>query len=297
VNKGVYRIRKVSSGQPRETQDVIKTIEKVHEELNAWGETLPPDIKLVDGIARGRSVALLHLLHNQVAHPNHIFVMTTKARILGQMYILTTRPSLLLAAKQCTAALCLSFDNSPSLPTHIEEHVSRCIRAARSIIMLAKQLEESGWISHHSFTDHQYIFSAIIVLLLGRLVREGDQMGSFTGGGNEIPTNDQKDISFGILTLSRFGERGNGAAADSARISSELDAVVSRILCTRHQGSPAPSVQYSDHPASSAGLGSNYAATDYANQQYPARFSVSSAKADSATEEVSSWLQTSHFDR
>lgn len=71
------------SGQPRETQDVIKTIEKVHEELNAWSETLPPDIKLVNGIARGRSVALLHLLHNQVAHPNHIFVITTKVSDSG----------------------------------------------------------------------------------------------------------------------------------------------------------------------------------------------------------------------
>lgn len=203
---------------------------------------------------------------------------------------------MLLAAKQRTAALCLSFDNTPSLPAHIEEHVSTCIRAARSIIMLAKQLEESGWISHHSFTDHQYIFSAIIVLLLGRLVREGDQIGSFTGGGNEIPSSDQKDISFGILTLSRFGERGNGTAADSAKISSELNTVVSRILCARHQESPASSVQYSDHPASSARLGSNYAATDYANQHYPARFGVSSAQADSATEEVSAGLQTGHFD-
>jgi len=83
VNKGVYRIHKVSSGQPRETQDVIGTIEKVHEKLNAWSETLPPDIKLVNGIARGRSVALLHLLHNQVAHPNHIFEMTTKVSDSG----------------------------------------------------------------------------------------------------------------------------------------------------------------------------------------------------------------------
>lgn len=83
MNKGVYRIRKVPSGQPRETQDVIKTIEKVHEELNAWSETLPPDIKLVNGIARGRSVALLHLLHNQVAHPNYIFVIATKVSDSG----------------------------------------------------------------------------------------------------------------------------------------------------------------------------------------------------------------------
>ncbi|KAG0136434.1 hypothetical protein HOY82DRAFT_599049 [Tuber indicum] len=274
----VYRIRKVPSGPLRETQDVIKTIEKVHEELSAWSETLPPEIKLVNGISRERSVVLLHLLHNQ-------------------MYILTTRPSLLLAAKQRTAALCLSSDNTPSLPAHIEGHVSVCISAARRNIMLVKQLEELGGVSHHSFTDNQYIFTAIVVLLLSRLVREGDQMGSFMAGANEIPTNDEKDISFGILTLSRFGERGNETAADGARISSELDAAVSRILCTRHQESPASSVQYSDHPASNVGLISDYAVTDYASQQYQARFNASSTQADSATEEVSAWLQTGHFDR
>ncbi|KAG0633044.1 hypothetical protein HOY80DRAFT_1141707 [Tuber brumale] len=278
VVSGVYRIRKVPSGQLRETQDVIKTIEKVHEELSAWSETLPPEIRLVDGIAEERSVVLLHLLHNQ-------------------MYILTTRPSLLLAAKQRTAALCLSSDNTPSLPAHIEEHVSVCISAARRNIMLVKQLGELGRISHHSFTDHQYIFTAIIVLLLSRVVREGDQMGTFMAGANEIPTNDEKDISFGILTLSGFGERGNETAADSARISSELDAAVSRILCTRHQESPASTVQYPDHPASNVGLISDYAVRDYASQRYRARLNASSTQADSATEEVSAWLQTGHFDR
>ncbi|RPB01169.1 hypothetical protein L873DRAFT_691237 [Choiromyces venosus 120613-1] len=274
----VYRIRKVVSGQSRETQDVIKTIEKVHEELNAWSENLPAEIRLESGISRERSVVLLHLLHNQ-------------------MYILTTRPSLLLAAKQCTAALYLSFDQTPGLPTHIEEHVSICISAARRNIMLAKQLEESGWISHHSFTDHQYIFNAIVVLLLNRLIREGDQMDSYMTGGNEILTNDKKDISFGILTLSRFGERGNEIAADNAKVSSELDAVVSRILCTRHQESPSSSIQYSDHPTSSVGIVSDYAVADYTSQQYLARFNVSPTPAASATEEMSSWLRTGHFDR
>ncbi|CUS13504.1 unnamed protein product [Tuber aestivum] len=295
VASRVYRIRKGPPGQPGERQDVIKTIERVHEELNTWSETLPPEIKLVNGVARERSVVLLHLLHNQVVYPDPILVIPAKGP--GQMYIVTTRPSLLLAAKQRTAALCLSSDNSPSLPAYIEEHVSMCISAARRNMMLAKQLEESGWISHHSFTDHQYIFNALVVLLLNRLVREGGQKGSSMEGTDEIPINDEKDINFGILTLSRSGERGNETAADNAKISSELEAAVSRILGSRRQESPASPAQYSDHAASSVGLVSDYAVRDYANPQYPARFNLSPAQADSATEEVSAWLQTGHFDR
>lgn len=225
------------------------------------------------------------------------------------MHILTTRPSLLLAAKQRTAAFCLSSGNIPKLPAHIEEHISICAHAARRNVALGRQLQSSGWISHHCFTDYHYVFSAAIVLLLNRLVGKETSGDSFVPGASSIPSKDEDDINFVIALLSSFGERGNEAATESAKITTELSTIVQRMVFARNQSFSAPSSNgYPSHsPPSVVG---QYAAASYPGSQFPHPFGVPGSPGNSlagsptplspgssGVEEVCAWLQSGHFDR
>lgn len=223
---------------------------------------------------------------------------------------MTTRPSLLLAAKQRTAAFCLSSGNIPKLPAHIEEHISICAHAARRNVALGRQLQSSGWISHHCFTDYHYVFSAAIVLLLNRLV--GQETGDpFVPGATSMPSKDEDDINFVIALLSSFGERGNEAATESAKITTELSTIVQRMVFARNQSSSgSSSVGYPNHSPPSAVVGGQYAIVGYPGSQFPHPYGVPGSPGNSLTgsptplspgnsgvEEVCAWLQSGHFDR
>lgn len=301
----------------REGDGVIGIIERIHSDLRSWNETLSPELKLVGVVARGRSVLLLHFLYNEVIKTSPNYYSSAKLAIANTYYfptklhILTTRPSLLLAAKQRTAAFCLSSGNVPKLPAHIEEHISICAHAARRNVALGRQLQSSGWISHHCFTDYHYVFSAAIVLLLNRLVGQETAGDSFVPGPSSMPSKDEDDINFVIALLSSFGERGNEAATESAKIATELSTIVQRMVFARNQSSSAPSpVGYSNHPPSSAVIGGQYPIVGYPGSQFPHQYSVPGSPGrslagsptplspgSSGVEEVCAWLQSGHFDR
>lgn len=210
-----------------------------------------------------------------------------------------------MAAKQRTAAFFLSSGNIPKLPAHIEEHISICAHAARRNVALGRQLQSSGWISHHCFTDYHYVFSAAIVLLLNRLVGQETAGDSFIPGVSNMPSKDEDDINFVIALLSSFGERGNEAATESAKITTELSTIVQRMVFARSQGSsPPPSVGYPSQTPSSAVVGGQYAIVGYPSSQFSHPFNVTGSPSNSMTgsptpgvEEVCAWLQSGHFDR
>ncbi|KAI5845059.1 fungal-specific transcription factor domain-containing protein [Morchella snyderi] len=291
VNK-VYRVRKTTSGFGRDIGDVVGVIENIHKDLRSWEESLPPELKLINGVARGRSVLLLHFLYNQ-------------------LHILTTRPSLLLAAKQRTAAFCVSSGNIPQMPPHIEQHVMICSNAARRNIALGRQLQSSGWISHHSFTDYHYLFNAAIVLLLSRVFGQEMQECTCATGACSTPSNDDEDIHFVITLLSGFGERGNEAAAASAKTASELSVIVERMICARDSTPPAPVSPQTPYPASheisNIAINGQFEVPSYFPNHYSVAGNPPGPSIGYSTkqlyhqnlevEDVYAWLQSGHFDR
>ncbi len=144
------------------------------------------------------------------------------------MYILTTRPSVLLAAKKKTAAFALAFSDV-RLPQTVDEHAKVCGLASRRNIALMRQLQRSGWTSAHAFTDYHYLFNAVLVLLLVRLIEP------FPDPVISANQNDEDDIAFGISFLLQLGEKGNQSAVTSSNICVELRDIVQRILLARQQ--------------------------------------------------------------
>lgn len=149
------------------------------------------------------------------------------------------------------------------------------------------------------------------MLLLNRLVGQETQGDSFAPNASSMPSKDEDDINFVIALLSSFGERGNEAAAESAKITTELSIIVQRMVFARNQGSSVSSpIGYASHPPSSVAVGSQYGVAGYPGSQFQhpygvpgsPRHSMASSPTpispgNSGVEEVCAWLQSGHFDR
>lgn len=149
------------------------------------------------------------------------------------------------------------------------------------------------------------------MLLLNRLVGQETAGDSFVPSATSMPSKDEDDINFVIALLSSFGERGNEAATESAKITTELSTIVQRMVFARNQSSSPPSsVGYPNHSSPSTVVGGQYSIVGYPSSQFPHPYGVPGSPGNSMTgsptplspgssgvEEVCAWLQSGHFDR
>lgn len=139
------------------------------------------------------------------------------------------------------------------------------------------------------------------------------QSDPFAAGAPSMPNNDEDDISFVVALLSSFGERGNEAAAESAKTVMELSVIVQRMVFARnHSPSDSDSGRYPSRPVSSIAVGGQFVVADFQGS-YPSGLGPLEAagspegsntgspkKLDpgaSGVDEVCAWLQRGHFDR
>jgi len=139
--------------------------------------------------------------------------------------MLTCRPDLLLAMKRTTASIHSPTQTFQPLPPHVYEHANICTNAAGSNLLLARQIQASGWV-HASFTECTYVFNAGMTLVLARLIAQG---------GPEWPGRQhEEDIQYAIAFLSTLGKGGNHSARKYTKDLVGLDAAVTRLIEARN---------------------------------------------------------------
>ncbi|RPB29035.1 hypothetical protein L211DRAFT_253526 [Terfezia boudieri ATCC MYA-4762] len=202
----VYPIRRSGDTAQTQHQLIMQAIKQSHAELNSWHENLPAELKLVNGVARERGVLWLHSLYNE-------------------LLMLTCRPDLLLAMKRTSASIHSPSQSFQALPAHVYEHANICTNAAGSNLLLARQIQASGWV-HASFTECTYVFNAGMTLVLARLIAQG---------GPEWPGRQhEEDIQYAIAFLSTLGKGGNLSARKYTKDLVGLDAAVTRLIEARN---------------------------------------------------------------
>lgn len=100
-----------------------------------------------------------------------------------------------------------------------------------------KQLKGSGWVSTHCFLDYHYMFNAVVILLLVRLLGPSDDGYSFNHP--DVFGLDEDDISFGTSYLFDLGTKGNDTATSLGNICIELRNVVTLFVRSQHGSAQA----------------------------------------------------------
>ncbi|KAF8471116.1 fungal-specific transcription factor domain-containing protein [Kalaharituber pfeilii] len=207
----VYPIRRPRDSPQNQHHIIVQAIQRSQVELHAWHEALPAELKLVNGVARERGVLWLHSLYNE-------------------LLMLTCRPNLLLALKRSTASLYTPTEALPVLPQYIYDHAAICSNAAANNLLLARQVQASGWV-HASFMECSYIFNAGMTLALARLIPHPGTEWASSGRQSE------EDIRYAIAFLSTLAKSGNHAASRYTKDLMDLNAAVTRLIEARELGS------------------------------------------------------------
>ena len=139
--------------------------------------------------------------------------------------MLTCRPNLLLAMKRTTTTIHSPTQSLPTLPQEIYDHTTICVNAAGSNLLLARQIQASGWV-HASFIECSYVFNAGMTLVLARLLAQGGP--EWSGRQNE------EDIQYAIAFLSTLSKGGNHAARKYTKDLMDLDGAVTRLIEARN---------------------------------------------------------------
>lgn len=139
--------------------------------------------------------------------------------------MLTCRPNLLLAMKRTTATIHSPNQTLPALSQQVYDHTTLCTTAAGSNLILARQIQASGWV-HASFLECNYVFNAGMTLVLARLLAQGGP--EWSGRQNE------EDIQYAIAFLSTLGKGGNLFARKYMKDLMDLDGAVTRLIEARN---------------------------------------------------------------
>lgn len=139
--------------------------------------------------------------------------------------MLTCRPNLLLAMKRTTASIHSLTQGLQTLPPYVYEHANICTNAAGSNLLLARQIQASGWV-HASFTECTYVFNAGMTLVLARLIAQG--------GPEWSERQHEEDIQYAIAFLSSLGKAGNHSARKYTKDLVGLDAAVTGLIQARN---------------------------------------------------------------
>lgn len=139
--------------------------------------------------------------------------------------MLTCRPSLLLAMKRTSASILSTSQNPSAIPGSVYDHAIMCITAAGSNLLLARQIQASGWVNA-SYTECSYVFNAGMTLSLARLIAPPGP--EWSGGQSE------EDVQYAIAFLQTLGKESNYPAQRYAKDLIELNSAVSSLIEVRN---------------------------------------------------------------
>lgn len=140
-----------------------------------------------------------------------------------QLLMITCRPNLLLAIKRSSASMYSPTQPLPTLPQYIYDHANICTSAAGSNLLLARQIQASGWV-FASFTECSFIFNAGMTLLLARLIAPPGQEWQSSARQYE------EDVQYAIAFLSTLGKGGNRTAERYTKELMGLNVAVNRLI-------------------------------------------------------------------
>jgi proline utilization trans-activator len=188
-------------GIPKATKGLyIHQVHSILNQLRAWQDELPPDIRVVER-STPRPVASLHLAYNQCI-------------------IQTTRPVLLHLFKLQFQLGPKSRDTTPrqgisSITLALAES---CINAAQASSRLVESLFLDGSIATFGFWDAHHIFSAAMILIMSAIMK---------------PSAMNSDLLETLLSVLRsLKSNGNIPAVDFCERLSQIQARVSNLRAT-----------------------------------------------------------------
>jgi proline utilization trans-activator len=188
-------------GIPKATKGLyIHQVHSILNQLRAWQDELPPDIRVVER-STPRPVASLHLAYNQCI-------------------IQTTRPVLLHLFKSQFQLGTKPRDNTPrqgisSITLALAES---CINAAQASSRLVESLFLDGSIATFGFWDAHHIFSAAMILIMSAIMK---------------PSGMNSDLLETLLSVLRsLKSNGNIPAVDFCERLSQIQARVSNLRAT-----------------------------------------------------------------